>query len=128
MAKRSEFVAHLLDLLAPLGGVTARSMFGGWGFSRNDRMFALVAHETFYVKVDDSNRADFTNLGLEPFAYETRSGKREVMSYYTVPAEALDSSPLLCEWATRGIEASLRTANRSKPKSKKAPAKRGRQK
>jgi DNA transformation protein and related proteins len=116
MPKPSEFVSHLLDLLSPLGHVAAKSMFGGWGIYHDSRMFALVAYDTFYVKVDDSTRADFS--GLAPFSYETKNGRREVMSYHTVPTEALDSSSLLCEWARKGIEAAERAANakRKKPR------------
>ncbi len=122
MARHSEFVSHLLDLLAPLGEVSARSMFGGWGIYRGGKMFALVAFETFYVKVDATSRPEFESQHLAPFAYETKNGRRETMSYYTVPSEALDSSTLLCEWAMKGIEAAGRAATR-KPAGKKRTAK-----
>jgi DNA transformation protein and related proteins len=112
MPKASEFVAHLLDLLTPLGGVTARSMFGGWGFYREGRMFALVAFETFHVKVDDVSRPEFEALGLLPFTYEAGGGKRAIMAYFTVPADALDSPDLLCEWAGKGIDAACRAATK----------------
>ncbi|MEK0450838.1 MAG: hypothetical protein RL088_3106 [Verrucomicrobiota bacterium] len=110
MARGSEFVSHLLDLLAPIGGVTARGMFGGWGFYHSGKMFALVAYDTFYVKVDDTSRAEFEARGLGPFVYEAGGGKRSVMAYHTVPADALDSSPELCEWARKGIAAATRAA------------------
>ena len=115
MAKTNEFVAHLLDLLRPLGEVTARGMFGGWGIYHRGKMFALVAFDTFYVKVDDTSRSEFEDRKLHPFVYETDTGKRAVMSYYTVPADALDSSPLLCEWAEKGINAARRAAAKKKP-------------
>jgi DNA transformation protein len=120
MARPSEFVSHLLELLAPLGDVSARAMFGGWGIYEGGRMFGLVAYETFYVKADDGNRADFTTCGLAPFHYETKNGRREVMSYYTVPADALDSSSMLCAWAQKGIEAAQRAA-RKPPKKRRTP-------
>jgi len=111
MPKPNEFVTHLLDLLRPLGDIRARSMFGGWGFSHAERMFALVAFETFFVKADDASRAEFEELGLQPFTYEASGGKRTVMSYFTVPSGALESSPLLCDWARKGIEAATRAAS-----------------
>lgn len=110
MPKPTGFVNHLLDLLRPLGEVRARAMFGGWGFYHGEKMFALVAFETFFVKTDDASRGEFERHGLLPFIYEAGSGKRAVMSYYTVPSDALDSSPLLCEWARKGIEAAARAA------------------
>lgn len=79
-------------------------------------MFALVAYETFFVKADEASRAEFERLGLSPFTYEAAGGKRTVMAYFTVPADALDSSPLLCEWAEKGVAASVRAEEARKPK------------
>ena len=123
MPQPNEFVNHLLDLLRPLGDVRARAMFGGWGFYHAEKMFALVAFETFFVKVDDASRAEFEGVGMTPFTYEASSGKRTVMSYFTVPPDALESSPMLCEWARKGIEAAAR-ADAGKRKPKNAAAKR----
>lgn len=109
MARRPpEFVEHLLDLLRSLGEVRVRAMFGGWGFYLEGKMFALVAFETFYIKADDVNRADFTSRGLAPFRYEMRPGKYSEMSYYAPPAEALEDSAELCAWARKGVEAARR--------------------
>ena len=110
MARTSEFLNHILDLLQPLGDITARGMFGGWGIYHSGKMFALVAFETLYVKVDEQTRREFGTLGLVPFTYESSGGKRTVMAYYTVPSEALDSSPLLYQWAEKGIAAAQRAA------------------
>lgn len=122
MARNSEFVNHLLDLLSPLGGVTARAMFGGWGIYRDGRMFALVAYDTFYVKVDDTSRAEFTARALPPFTFETKDGTKSVMSYHTVPDDALDSPELLCEWARKGVDAAARAAAAKKPLRRKTGA------
>ena len=121
--KPTEFVDHLLDLLKPLGDIRARSMFGGWGIYHGEKMFALVAFETFFVKTDDITRAEFESHGLQPFVYGTGDGKRTVMSYYTVPTDALESSPLLCDWARKGMDAAARaSAKKGKPKAKRRPA------
>jgi DNA transformation protein and related proteins len=109
MPRRSEFVDYLVESLAGLGDVQARAMFGGWGFYLHGRMFALVAFDTFYIKADDENRADFESRGLAPFRYEA-GGKVSVMSYFQPPSAALDDRDLLCEWARRGVEAAARSA------------------
>ena len=111
MPKPTEFVYHLLDLLKPLGSVCARAMFGGWGIYHAEKMFALVAFEAFFVKADDITRPDFESHGLQPFTYEASGGRRTVMSYFTVPADALESSVMLCEWARKGIEAASRAVS-----------------
>ncbi len=118
MPPRNGFVDYLVECLAPLGEVQARAMFGGWGFYVGGRMFALVAFETFFIKADDENRADFESRGLEPFRYEA-SGKVSVMSYFQPPSAALDDREVLCEWARRGVEAATRAAKK-KPKRKRA--------
>ena len=105
----NEFIAYLLEQLAPLGDVRARSMFGGFGIYRGDRMFALVADDTLYIKADAVNRADFESRGLEPFRYEMR-GEWKQMSYWQPPAEAMDDREVLCEWARKGCEAADRAA------------------
>lgn len=117
MPRRSEFVDYLVESLAPLGEVQARAMFGGWGFYLDGRMFALVAFETFYIKADDDNRAEFVSRGRPPFRYEAK-GKASVMSYFQPPSAALDDRELLCEWARKGVAAATRAAKKPvrKPK------------
>ena len=98
-------------------------MFGGWGIYHAEKMFALVAFETFFVKTDDITRAEFESHGLQTFVYEAGGGKRTVMSYYTVPADAPESSSLLCAWARKGVEAADRdAAKRGNPKAKRPSA------
>ena len=115
MPQRNGFVDYLVECLAPLGDVQARAMFGGWGFYVGGRMFALVAFETFFIKADDQNRAEFESLGLEPFRYEA-GGKVSVMSYFQPPSAALDDRDLLCEWARKGLDAAARAAKKKSPR------------
>ncbi|MEQ1858968.1 MAG: TfoX/Sxy family protein [Chthoniobacteraceae bacterium] len=117
MAKRSEFVDYILEQLAPLGEVTARSMFGGYGIYLDGRMFALVADDTLYVKVDDGNRAEFEREGLQPFRYARTDSEVAVMSYYQPPGAAIDDREALCAWAQKGVEAATRAA--AKPRRRK---------
>ena len=52
-----EFRDYLLELLAPLEGVTARRMFGGGGLYLEDTMFAIVADDVLFLKVAETNQA-----------------------------------------------------------------------
>ena len=103
----SELVDHLVDQLAPLGGVSARRMFGGHGIFRDGLMFALVAGDCLYFKVDDDNRAEFEARGLEPFRY-AKKGKLVALSYHQAPEEAMDDGEELCRWARPAFAAALR--------------------
>ena len=74
------FEAHLEDLFAPLGGVSMRKMFGGLGIFRRGVMFALVADDTLYFKVDDQTEADFEAEGCVS-AQEARELREAFASY-----------------------------------------------
>jgi DNA transformation protein len=127
MARRSEFVEHVVETMRAFGDVTAKSMFGGWGLYREGVFFALVAEESLYLKTDEENRADFEALGLEPFVYATRDGGSIVMSYRQAPDEALESPQVMAEWARRSYAAALRAAAKkrpSKPRGKREAPKR----
>ena len=52
MTAKSEFIQYVLELLQPLGGVTAKAMFGGSGVYRRWVMVALIANETLYLKAN----------------------------------------------------------------------------
>jgi DNA transformation protein len=98
VAVENEFINYLLELLEPLGSVEARPMFGGFGIYRQDLMFGLVSQDTFYLKADEKNRADFEGRGLPRFTYK-RKGKELSMSYYQAPPEAMDNADKLGPWA-----------------------------
>jgi DNA transformation protein len=112
------FVEFLLELFAPLGDVTSKRMFGGYGFFMDGLMFGLVAESTLYLKTDEENKALFENKGLEPFIYE-KTNKNVVMSYYQSPEDAVDSSDAMAFWAKSAFAAAKRTKER-----KSAPGKR----
>ena len=119
MPQKSEFVEYLIEMLQPLGTIREKSMFGGWGFYADERFFAIVADDAFYVKVDDVSRAEFESRGLKPFRYEVRGTTRASMDYYELPPEAMDDREILCEWARKGIEAAVRAAAKKTAKAKK---------
>jgi DNA transformation protein len=81
--------------------VRARSMFGGVGIHAGDLFFALIDDDTLYLKVDDSNRADFEARGLRPFQPYGETG--EVMQYYEVPGDLLEDADGLRPWAEKSI-------------------------
>jgi len=76
-------------------------MFGGVGIYASDRFFALIADDTLYLKVDESNRPDFEARGMGPF--RPYGEHREVMQYYEVPADLLDDPEALRPWAENAI-------------------------
>jgi DNA transformation protein len=109
-----------VELLAPLGAVRVRRMFGGWGIYLDGLFIALIAFERLYLKADASTIDRFKAAACEPFRYE-HDGREMTMSYWTAPAEALDSPPLMEPWARLALQAAL-TARAAKPPTRVKPA------
>ncbi|HLT00779.1 MAG TPA: TfoX/Sxy family protein [Geminicoccaceae bacterium] len=118
MAGRTEFVDFVLESLQPLGGVGARRMFGGWGIYKDGVMFALVARDQLFLKVDDGNRAAYDEAGLLHFTY-VEKGRPIRMSYREAPPEGFDDPDILCAWARDAHAAALRAR---KPKRRPSPS------
>jgi hypothetical protein len=60
------FPARITSLLMPLGPVRARSMFGGCGIFLDDLMFALIAWDRLYFKVDDETNGGDARRSRRP--------------------------------------------------------------
>jgi DNA transformation protein len=118
MAVSASFRAYLLEQLGQIRPVTTRPMFGGMTFFADGRAFALVAQDTLYFKVDDSNRPDFEAAGMGPFLPWGDPDKP--MQYYELPEEVLEDPDLLAPWMAKAIAVAERA--KAKPKAK-APAK-----
>lgn len=81
-------------------------MFGGVGIYAGDLFFALIADDTLYFKVDDSNRSAYVERGLNPFRPYGESG--EVMQYYEIPEDLLEDPDALRPWAEQAIAVAQR--------------------
>ena len=113
------YLEHVRELLAQVGPVRTRRMFGGAGVYRDDLMFALVIDETLYFKTDEESRRVWSAAGSEPFTFTYRDGRTETMSYWRLPASALDDADETQRWARLGLDAALRAR---RPKKRKASA------
>jgi DNA transformation protein and related proteins len=105
--KYPAFVAFVIDQMALFGQPYARAMFGGFGIYRDDVMFAIVADDRLYFKVDDTTRSEFESRNLSPFAYVAR-GKTVTLSYFEAPAEVFEAPESMCEWAQRAYQAAVK--------------------
>ena len=71
-AEDSEFASFVVESLQPLGPVSARGMFGGYGIYLHGTMFALIASDQLYFKVDDGNRRAYEAAKLPHFTYNDK--------------------------------------------------------
>jgi DNA transformation protein len=95
------FRSFVLDQLEELGDVTPKSMFGGVGLYHRGVFFGILARDTLYLKVGDSNLADYERARMKPFKpYPNRGG---TMKYYAVPLDVLESPIELVAWTRKAI-------------------------
>lgn len=121
MRAPDKLTAHLLELLFPLGPVSARRMFGGVGLFHSGTMFGLITRDELFLKVGDANRADYVAAGEAPFSYKTKNGSHTIRSYWRCPPDLLDDPEKFQVWARQAIEVAAVTA-RGKPKLRKRSA------
>jgi len=114
MAARHEDLEWFRELLAPLGGITIRRMFGGAGFYADGLMIAIEAGGSLYLKVDAATRPRFEAEGCAAFVY-TGGEKPIAMSYWSAPDEAMDSPDAMRPWARYALEAAQRAAAAKRP-------------
>jgi len=112
-----ELLDHALELLAPLGSLRSRRMFGGWGIYVEDLFIAIIAFDQLFLKADDTTVARFEAAGCRRFEYE-REGKMAGLRYFSPPEDAMESPALMRPWAQLAVEAALRA--RQKPTARKA--------
>jgi DNA transformation protein len=104
------FAEFLRELLAPLGRVAMRRMFGSTGLFRDGVLFALVRDDVLYLRVDDGNRAMFgDDPPPVPMSYVKR-GQRIELAYWPAPERLLDEPEALLAWARAALGAATRVA------------------
>ncbi len=105
MAASKEFLDLILEKLGPLGAVSGKSMFGGFGVFHEGDMFGLIAGDVLYLKADDANREDYVKRG---------SPQYKPMPYFRVPDDIFEDADELTKWAQRAV-----TVAHSAPKKKR---------
>ncbi len=109
------FRAFVLEQLAGVESVRARAMFGGVGLYAGDLFFGILAADTLYLKVDDSNRGQFEAAGMT--AFKPYAGKAMTMPYYQVPARVIEDDDELAAWAGASVRVAARA--RTLPRKKR---------
>jgi DNA transformation protein len=112
MSVGNSYLEYVLDRLGSVGTVTARKMFGGVGLYLDTTFFGLIDNDTLYFKVNDKNRADYEEEGMQPFRPFGEDSYS--MKYYSVPERILEDDLLLKDWMQKAVAAaSKKKARRS---------------
>ncbi len=94
MAPDKAYLDRVMMRLVPLGSVSYKSMFGGYGLFHEGCMFALISGNGLFFKVDNSNRSLYEQNGCKQY---------KPMPYYQVPAEVFEDTTKLLDWARLSI-------------------------
>lgn len=109
MTVSSGFAELLADVLAPLGRVTVRRMFGGGGVMCDGVMFGLVSDDTLFLKADEASRKAFEDEGCGQFVYDGK-GRPIALPYWRMPERLLDEPEEMVAWARTALGVALQRA------------------
>jgi DNA transformation protein len=112
---------HCVELLASLGPVRWRRMFGGIGIYVDDLFIAIIASDRLYLKAGPQFRPQFEAAGCEPFVYSARTGA-VALGYWSAPPDAMESPALMQPWARLAMQSALAARNAAVVKPKAASA------
>jgi DNA transformation protein and related proteins len=110
MVATDPFTEFLRELLAPLGHITMRRMFGKTGMFCDGLMLGMVTDNTLYFRVDDGNRAAFKEAeSFPPLNYKKRGATID-LSFWHAPERLFDEPDELVAWARAALAAASRVA------------------
>lgn len=113
MAYDRAFGDWVRDHLGDLGPIEIKRMFGAAGVTFGGTMFAILDDGEVWLKADVTLAEDLAAAGSRQFSYPTKGGQTMLMSYWSLPDEAVDDAEEAVAWARRSVE----VAHRPKPKS-----------
>jgi DNA transformation protein and related proteins len=120
-----KYANEMLEMLRPLGHVTGRAMFGGFGLWEDGVMFALLdSASVLYFKADATTEAVYQAEGATQFAPQVGDKPPMPMPYWSVPVAVLDDQEEFEAWAKQAIKVAHAGAKAKAPAlKKKAPVK-----
>ena len=107
-AQSTQFCDYLFDLLAPLGSLDTRRMFGGLSLRCNDTHFAMILRDRLYLVADDPLRARLIDAGGAIFSYEKQGKLVNVPRFVRVPDEMLEDGEEMLDFARDALSVALR--------------------
>ncbi len=123
MAVSDSLENHFLHQLEPLGGVSARRMFGASCLFIDGAAFAVVDDGTLFLKTDPALKATLKAAGGRPFTYEHKQKGSVEMSYCSPPESAFDDVKELLMWAKQSAALARAAKSGAKKKATKLVAK-----
>ena len=108
MPLNEDFKNFVLDQLNGLGQFETKQMFGGVVLLYQGSAFAKIKHGRVWLKVDESNKSDFENLGMKQYTYGKENSR--TLNFYETPIEVIEDRDTLQNWARKSINIAIRPA------------------
>ena len=105
MALNEDFKNFVLDQLQGLGDFETKRMFGWVALLLQGTAFAKIKHDKVWLKVNDSNRSDFDNLGMKQYTYGKDNSRK--LNFYETPVEIIEDRDKLKDWAKKSVEIAM---------------------
>ena len=107
MAISAEYRDYILDLLADLGPVSAKRMFGGAGLYYRDAIFAIIFADRVALKGDDVTGPEMEDAGFTRWVYDGK-GRDVAMSYWIMPDTLYDEEDERMICARKAVDVGLK--------------------
>ena len=106
-SEKTQFLEYVLsEVLSDVDDISHRAMFGGYGIYKDGVIFAIIAYDQLYFKVDESNRRDYEQYASTPFVYSHGKHKSTTMSYWKLPADIMEDRHEIAKWVQKSYEVS----------------------
>jgi len=102
----SQYLTHVMERLETVGPVRVKAMFGGHGIYHKGVMFALIAHDELYFKVNAETKKAYVASGSSPFIYAGKH-KPVTLSYWKLPERVLENDALLKQWMLAAVKVAV---------------------
>jgi DNA transformation protein and related proteins len=101
--------AAIRDMFGSLGEIIIKKMFGGKGVYARGLIIAVEVGGEMMLKADAQSAPLFEAAGSRQWAYEHKSGTKQVkMPYWCLPDEALDDPDMMAKWTQIALDAAMR--------------------
>ena len=107
MALNEEFKNFILDQLQGIGEFETKRMFGGLALLRLGSAFAKIKHDKVWLKVDESNLADFEEHEMNQYTYGKDNSRK--LNFYETPIEIIEDRDKFKTWVEKSIEIAVKS-------------------
>jgi DNA transformation protein len=106
MALNEEFKNFVLDQIHGIGEFETKRMFGGLALLHQGSAFGKIKHDKVWLKVDESNLADFEEQGMKQYTYGKDNSRK--LNFYETPIGIIEDRDKLKDWVKKSIEVAMK--------------------